>query len=289
MRIGWGILGLFILLAAGCAQHSTTEVSGSALERGWNSYRLGEYDLAVTAFDEARASLPIDSNDFRFATYGLATTWNLRTPVGDQDKDLAKSLYEEVVASAPDSDLAAWSTLAMARMDHLVPVGEDPDYAVVRAGYEKVVAQYPDHIAGHEAFMYLQSIRVQTLNPDQVRDAADALEGFVLRYPESQFMSAVQALLSACYEVLKKPELQLAAEIRALDTIPVDASNPKVENSGRYWRIATIAEFEAGDFETARRFYRRLIDEYPQDIRIYASEQALKRMDALEAELGSSG
>ena len=137
--------------------------------------------------------------------------------------------------------------------------------------------------------MYLQSIRVQTLNPDQVRDAADALEGFVLRYPESQFMSAVQALLSACYEVLKKPELQLAAEIRALDTIPVDASNPKVENSGRYWRIATIAEFEAGDFETARRFYRRLIDEYPQDIRIYASEQALKRMDALEAELGSSG
>ena len=258
-------------------------------EQGWTYYRLGEFGPAIECFDAILAAHPEVDPRRLSALYGLATCWNLRTPIGDQNKELARSLYGEVIAAAPKCDLAAWSALAMARITHLVPVGETPDYDAVRAAYEDVVTQFPEHLAGHEAFVYLQSLRVQTLDATDSERAVAELLTFIEQHPDSGLISGLHALLAACYETLHQPERQLAAEIRALETLPVDAANPKHENSGRYWRIATIAEFEAGDFKTARDYYRRLIKEYPQDIRIYASEQALERMDVTERALGGTG
>ena len=52
-----------------------------------------------------------------------------------------------------------------------------------------------------------------------------------------------------------------------------------------YWNIAYAAEFEAGNFAVAREYYRRLMNEYPQDVRIFGVRKALERMDAIEAAL----
>lgn len=280
-----GLLAL-ALAAGGCAKAPEEASAGSdPLADGWSRFRYGEFDSAIRAFERARTGIPPDDPRALDALFGLATTWNLRTPVGDQDKPLARSYYEDIVRRAPDSDLAAWSMLALARMQHLVPVGSEPDFRAVRAAYQAVIDRFPEHLAGHEAFIYLQSSYVQTLEEGPTRRAESALTNFVARHPGSGFLSGAYQLLSTCYETLKMPEQQLAAELRALDTLEVDPSNPMQENSGVYWRIATIAEFEAGDFETARRFYRRLIKEYPQDIRVYAAEEALVRMDAVEADV----
>ena len=252
---------------------------------GWDLYRFGEFDAAVETFRGALET-PAPGDPRRAdALFGLATTWNLRTPMVDQDKARAAELYKQTIAADPGSDLAAWSLLALARMQHLVPVGEEPDYDAVRAAYRRVIEAFPEHLAGHEAFIYLQATRVQTLEAEPTRQAAEALERFIAEHPDSGFVSGAWQLLAACYETLGNPERQLEAEIRALETMEADPANPKHENSGRYWRIATIAEFEAGNFELARRYYRRLIEEYPQDIRVYASEQALERMRGVEARL----
>ena len=58
-----------------------------------------------------------------------------------------------------------------------------------------------------------------------------------------------------------------------------------LDSGGKAVAESTVAEFEAGDFEAARTFYRRLIDEYPTDIRKYAAQQALRRMDETERAL----
>ncbi len=71
--------------------------------------------------------------------------------------------------------------------------------------------------------------------------------------------------------------------MRSFETAELDPTNPRQENSYAYWSIATIAEFEVGDFETAREFYRRLMDEYPRDPRRFGAEQALERMAQQEA------
>lgn len=274
-----------LLVGGACAPTPGTSSAADPLAEGWTRYRYGEFDAAISAFDAVVTASADDDARRLDGLFGLATTWNLRTPVGDQDKARARQLYTDLLAQAPDGHLAPWCLLALARMKHLVPVGSDPDLPVVRAAYQAVIDRFPEHLAGHEAFLYLQSTYIQTLDPVPTRQAVAALLDFIETHPGSGFLSGAWQLVGAGYETLHEPDRQLAAELRALETMEFDLSNPKQENSGVYWRIAVIAEFEAGDFDTARRFYRRLMDEYPQDIRVFASEEALVRMDRVEADL----
>ena len=286
LRLGHARFLLLLLIGlASCRRPSQDAEVRDPLANAWTHYRLGEFDSAERAFAAALAAFPEGDPRHELAVFGLATTWNLRTPVGAQDKAAAGQYYQQIIDRAPNSDLAAWSLLALARMQHVVPVGSEPDYAAVRAAYQQVIARFPDHLAGQEAFVYLQATFIQTLEEAPTRAAVAALQAFVAQHPRSGFLSGAWMLLATGYEILHEPDAQLAAELKALETMEIDPTNPRFENSGNYWRIATIAEFEAGDFDTARRFYRRLISEYPQDIRVYASEEALTRMDAVEARL----
>jgi hypothetical protein len=58
-----------------------------------------------------------------------------------------------------------------------------------------------------------------------------------------------------------------------------------MENSTDYWSIAVVAEFEAGDFDTARKYYKLLMGEYPRDRRNFGALKAIERMNALEEKL----
>ena len=73
--------------------------------------------------------------------------------------------------------------------------------------------------------------------------------------------------------------------IKALGAREVDPSNPIEDRSTAYWDIGYAAEFEAGNFAVARKYYKHLIDEYPQDVRVFGVRKALERMDAIEAAL----
>jgi tetratricopeptide (TPR) repeat protein len=273
---------------SGCTPSSMDVNPSALLETGWTQYRMGEYRQAIEAFETVRRNAPPTEPHHRMALYGLATTWNLRLPSGDQDKQTARELYARVVELAPEDDLAAWSLLGMARMLHLVPVGQDPDYAAVRQAYATAYAQHPDHYAGQEAFIYNQAVLVQTWEAAEVERAAADLRGFVERHPDSALLSAAYEVLASAYEVLRQPSERLDALVAGLDALIVTPDNPTQENSWRYWRIATLAEFEVGNFEIARRFYNRMLTEYPQDIRRYGAQSALLRMDALEAKLRSA-
>ena len=77
------------------------------------------------------------------------------------------------------------------------------------------------------------------------------------------------------------PEEKLRSLIKALETKEIDPLNPRMENAGAYWEVAVTAEFQAGDFITAKKFYQRLIDEYPQERRRFAAIFAIKRIDRI--------
>lgn len=278
-------MGLVLLVLIGCSSAPMEDDPDALLERGWDYFRLGEFSMAVRAFTAARDAVSPDEPLYIEATFGLANTWNLRLPRTQARPDLAGEYYRDVIGRAPDGDWAAYSQLALARMIHLAPVGEHPDYDAVRAAYRQVVDRFPAHPAGHEAFIYLQSTLVRTLDPADARRAATALRKWMGQYPDTGFMSAAWSLLSVAYDTLGDHPDKLHAEIRAMQTAEVDPKNPFHDNAGRYWTIAVIAEFDVGDFTTARTYYRRLIDEYPTDIRRFASSQALARMDELESRL----
>ncbi|MGD0093475.1 MAG: hypothetical protein ABSE73_26480, partial [Planctomycetota bacterium] len=249
---GWAFGLVLVLACGGCAERQNLGDPEQQVAAGWEAYRLGEFNRALSAF-EAAARAPAKSDARLRGLYGLATTWNLRRP--DDDPAKAEALFRSVLAEAPDHDLAAWSLLALARMKHLVPVGTDPDYAAVRRAYEECIARFPNHLAGEEAFIYLQSTFVATLSADDARQAAAALERFLAERPGSAFSGLAFSLLAQCYGTLRQPEKLLATMIKAVEAEERDPLNPNQDKALGYWRIGTIAEFEAGDFDTARKYY----------------------------------
>lgn len=269
-----------LALLSACAKKQMAEEPKDLIVKGWNDFTLYEFDQAVAKFTEALETTNID--DRLFALYGLATTWNLRRPGEDPKK--AVELYDQIIREAPEHDLAAWSLLALARMKHLVPVGEEPDYTEVRKAYQEVIRRFPNHLAGKEAFIYLNSVLISSLDPKDAKQAIASLEEYV-KIPSNTFVGPAYSLLAVAYTTLGNSEKRLESEILSLNNTEVDPSNPFTEFSWQYWNIATIAEFDVGDFDTARTYYKKLIAEYPTDIRVYSAKQALQRMDRLEEKL----
>lgn len=278
---GWLMLGL-----AGCAPSAHQVPPAQRLEQGWTAYRLGDYKLAVATFAAAEKDAIADENIRLQARYGQAVTWDTRQPVSSQQDDLARELYQQIMAENPAHDMAAWSSLALARMSHLVPVGEEPDYPKVREAYQQVIERYPRHLAGQEALIYQQATLIQSLDPEQTGRAIARLQQFLQEQPDARFASAAYNLLAQGYETLGRHDEQLEARQREIATLEVDPSSPAASDfSWRYWQLATTAEFLAGRFDVARVYYQKLIDEYPQDFRKFGARQALQRMTRVEQQL----
>ena len=282
MRRAIFIAGL-ITAAAWCGPARAADAVAESLAAGWENYRLNEFDRALRFFNEALQQAPAGSESHLQALYGLGTTWNLRRPGEDREK--AAGYYRQIMDAAPAGDVGAWTALALARMQHLVPVGAEPDAPAVRQAYGEVMRRYPGHLAAKEAFIYSMSTYIATLEEAQTRYAIANLQRFVRQPGAREFVQPAWSLMAVGHTTLKEPELRLQAEIMSLKTTEVDPSNPFNEFAWAYWNIATVAEFEVGDFATARAYYQRLLREYPNDIRVFGVKQALRRMDDLEAKL----
>jgi tetratricopeptide (TPR) repeat protein len=256
----------------------TAEDPAFLLARAWQDFLGGEYDMAARGFADTRRAAAKDSPEALLATYGLASVWNLRGAGPDPVR--AEALYREVIAAHPKSDAAAWSLLALARMKHVPPAGQEPDYPAVRKAYAEVIAAFPGHAAAEEALMYQQATLVYTLDRTDAEAALAALTAHLERTPASPFASPMWGLVAECHRTLGDATARLRAEIKSLETKEIDPTNPWSDHAWTYWKIATIAEFEAGDFRTARIYYTKFVEEYPTDNRRYGAKKALERMDA---------
>jgi len=247
------------------------------IAQAWDYYRMGEFNKAALIFEGSATQASTGGDLNLMARYGLGITYSLRSP--DPDNARAEKLFEGIVAEKPDHELAAWSLLALARMKHAVPVGVEPDYNAVRAAYQRVIDRFPYHPAGEQAFIYQQSTLVAGLDPADAQKALDALTKFIVAHQASRLVSSAWTLISECSLTLGRADDRLAAELKALNTQILDPTNPFMDRAGAYWKIATIAEFEAGNFTIARKYYNALIKEYPTDQRKYGARLALARMD----------
>jgi tetratricopeptide (TPR) repeat protein len=276
------IIALLLLASTGhpSARAATT---AEALASGWETYRLSEFDRSIRFFEEALHQAKTGSIERAQALYGLGTVWNLRRPGEDRKK--AETFYRQSLAESPTGEVAAWTSLALARMQHLVPVGEEPDLPAVRLAYENVIRDHPDHLVAREAFIYKMATFIASLEETQTRYAIANLQRFVRRPGAREFLQPAWSLMAVGHTTLNEQEQRLYAEIMALKTTELDPSNPFTEFAWAYWNIATIAEFEVGDFALARAYYRRLIEQYPRDIKVYGAREALKRMDEVEEKL----
>ena len=266
----------------GCG-HDQGQSPERRIQTGWQRYTQGDFDLAVIEFEGAFSSVPTNSPLRLQALYGLATTWNLRRP--DESPERAATLYREIIAAAPTNDLAAWSWLALARMNVTESAADDPDPQALRQAYQEVIDRFPAHPAAEEAFLFQQAARLAAPNMTEAGAVLQALEGSLARHPQSPYRSAAYRLVAQCCDVLGLKDKLLDATIQEWKTSEIDPRNPIQDLSWTYWRIATVAELDVGDFALAREYYRKLIAEYPSEQRVFLAKQELQRMDELEAGL----
>lgn len=274
-------------MLVGCTRETSVVGSSSdVLKAGWDKYRLGEFRSAALSFRQGLDALSAGEPSRTDFLFGLATVWNLRLPVSEQDKGRASKLYDQILADDASHALAPWAALALARMVHLVPVGDVPDYDAVRAAYlTRVMQPFDESLAAEEATVYFYSTYLAETQPGSAAKAREGLERFITENPTSTFCSGAHALAALACEQLDDGDAQLTHALKALETMERDPTDPFYDYASRYWKLATTAEFQAGDFETARRFYHQLIEEYPADVRAFPAHLSLDRMDALETRL----
>lgn len=276
-----------ILGTAGCRKDAAKAQPEALIKSGWNNYRLGEFGLAVRDFEAARTHAGRGSSSSLGALYGLAVTWDLRRP--DQDPVKAEALFREVIETAPASPLAAWSMLDLANMKCLPVDGARPDVAAQVKAYGEVVARYPGTPAGEEAFLMLQAARLAVPGTNSTQAILDDLQAFAASHGQSPWLSTTYTLMAQCGWILERPQERLTAFMQAWKSTEIDPANPLQDLSWTYWQIATIAEFDIGDFALARDYYTRLIAEYPTEQKVFLAKQELRRMDQLEAEIRAEG
>jgi len=275
-------MGVMLLFQA-CDPQGATSLPEEEIREGWRLYRLSEFNSAVKIFQSVQASQPMGSQYRLDALYGEASCWSHRR----DGRDIAKAVagYQAVVEEDPENPLAAWCALDIVRTRHLAPADQEIDYESLIRDYAEVYRRYPQSPAGEEAFLYGSSLSLPSADPEQARKLLERVNEFLSSHPKTPYLSQFYGLIAECYRKMDEQDQRIQYLIKSLDARPVDPASPIDDRSTAYWNIAYSAEFEAGNFAVAREYYRRLMDEYPQDVRVFGIRKALARMDAIEAAL----
>jgi tetratricopeptide (TPR) repeat protein len=277
--IGCGaILGFFLL--AGCAPEERNDDTTKLIIEGWKFFKWTDFNKSEEVFNDALENSNVNSGEYLQALYGLATVWNLRRP--DNNPELAAEYYRKIIASVPESDLAAWSQLALVRMEHLVAVGHKVDRDKVIAAYEKVIKEFPGTSVAIEALIYQQLLELQRFDEKTTKAVVKKLKFFANAHPDSNYTYMAWWLVASGYEQLNDYKEMVTALEKELETIQC---GPKQKLSWTYWKIATISKFELGDFKKSKIYYQKILKEYPKDMTVYGVKAALKDMDELENKL----
>jgi tetratricopeptide (TPR) repeat protein len=277
-----GTLGVLLLFHA-CQPKRAISSPEEEIREGWKLYRLSEFNSAVQIFQSVQAAQPRGSEYHLQALYGEASCWNHRR----DGRNIAKAVaaYQAVIQQAPEHRLAAWCALDIVRARHLAPADQPVDYERLVPDYAEVYQRYPYSPAGEEAFLYQSTLLLHLADGEQTHKLLEQVNEFLSLHPKTPYLSQFYEIIAECYRKIGEPDQRIQYLIKALDVRPVDPASPIDDRSTAYWNIAYAAEFEAGNFGLARQYYRRLIDEFPQDIRVFGIRKALERMDATEAAL----
>lgn len=276
------LLSLFAL--ATCQKITAPQSPQQLLHTAWAHFRLSEFTDAEASFNAALGKLPATdpaNTPLRAnATYGLALLASLAHH--DEQTDRARTLFAEVIALQPHSEIAAWSALALIREDQ---VGTNIPSPALDARYAELIEKYPHTAAADEAFVDRMTLLVQQLTSPEAQSAITQITAYLQSNPNTRMKSALYHLLSKAHETRKEFPAALQTAIDSVNAREINPDNHTQSNILEYYRIGMMAQYDVGDFATARKYYTLFLQQYPHDLRAFDVKRMLQHLDATEAAL----
>ena len=276
------ILTLSLLLSiGGCdeLQHAPADPR-QAIAEGWLDISTSQFDAAEALFIHAAETARPKSAEYLQARYGLANACQHRKPTSKTDE--ARAIYKTLVELDNAGEIGAWSSLALARIEHLnlyaaghAKLPEPAEIEAVRRMYQVTIDSFPQTQAAEESAVYSGAALIEQMSAECATEGIAYLTAWIATHKESVYAPAAFGRLAAAYEILNRRTEQLDALIQSLGT----DDDPLDDRSAIFYRIAMIADRFAAKPEIAKQYYRKLLENYPTDPRVYACKRNLHRLE----------
>jgi tetratricopeptide (TPR) repeat protein len=166
--------------------------------------------------------------------------------------------------------LAAW---ALIEIGTLKVDKSRPNQEAGRAYYRRVLADYPDTVAVHEAALRLANSLLYELTDAEMEAGAAILEDHLRRHPDNPLAVIMHFRLDYYYNDIRQD--YAACLPHAIKVAEMKFSDP-FRWSRQYWHVAEILRLRLGRADEAMQWYRRIMEECPTSEHAYMAGRILQ-------------
>lgn len=238
------------------------------------------FDIAYEQFQKLRRRVEgTTDNDWQRVTFGLALSAQNRTPPSAELIGEAESLYKEILTQAPESKFAPRSKLNLGRIAEVRDYGGDVvDLDTARQIYREVFEnpQWASmDIADEAALRYADTYVQHFEDIDSIREGLSFLESWIEARPEASTATVIWEYIGTTKLVLLK---DYAGAVEGLVKADQLGLIEKSQAGEVFWNIAETSHRQLQDWDTAIRYYQKIILETPRSGKAFEAQLALREI-----------
>lgn len=263
------------------SEEQGADVYGDELAEGWRLFRGDDPGSALTVFRNVADAEDARPADRMQALFGMGLAFEFLPP--DPQIENAVRSFQQLIDEFPDNSLVPWALLEIGKLKFRKTANLDywntpVDNSEARSYFRRVLEEYPQSVAIHEAAVRLANTYCFEVDRPQSDRALEILENHLAAHPDNPLAPGMYLLLTTWYSnILQDYE---AAAPHAIRLAELQQSNP-YRWSEVYWRVATIFHLGLGDLEEAAIWYKKLIEVTPEARQVYQAKRELEKIELL--------
>ena len=248
------------------------------LAEGWRQFHSGRSDQGRTIFEEVLARGDATPADRVQALYGQGLCDKFRRPV--PRPEAARESFRAIVDEFPEGTLVPWALLELgilerkkwADLDHR---GSGHENDPAREYFRRILQDYPQSLATHEAAVRLASSWFFEVQPEVSIRGVQILEEHLRRHPDNPLASTMHYRIAFWYLSVAQdypkgvPHLVRQGEMKLCDPFRWGQN---------YWQIAQFLNEGLNLPEEAVPWYGKVIAEAPGTAMVLSARKRLAQL-----------
>ena len=255
-----------------------------SLTEGWRHFHGGRSDQGRTIFENVLESGDATPADRIQALYGIGLCDKFRRPVSRPEA--ARESFQAIVDEFPKSTVVPWALLELgilerkkwADLDHR---GSGHENDLAREYFRRILQDYPQSLATHEAAVRLASSWFFEVQPEASIRGVQILEEHLRRHPDNPLASTMHYRIAFWYLSVVQdypkgvPHFVRQGEMKLCDPFRWGQN---------YWQIAQFLNDGLNLPEEAVPWYEKVIAEAPGTAMVLSARKDLAHLRRKMAE-----